>query len=659
MFACQIAIYVLIGLHGLLALYLLYLNCSCSINLQFELFGGIGSRRSRRMKVNKSVEKKLDISRDEEAQAREDEEAAKLFRSNQTTLGVQTEVQGLYLYPYRQDMQEPNLLGGRNAKNTATTGPMRLPWMSRDGSLATSWETTPQARAAVAEGGGDIEKGLGVTYTGKGTVTYTGTVYSGGLNSMPSANDENPRAQWGFAKAIGVQTDAESKRNAQRNMMTSTEKWSNKDQSVGLDPIVVSATHTHSDMCFAYYYNYPAIGSIFSGPWRCSRGRFYNGVAIQIEFDNGGFNEWEPQGFRRDFWGRTKYEKRELIALVEERASDTTIAVETHKVSPDDGGDTTIVPSLDINGASLDFGTKVAKGALDDGGEELLGPESVRRVAWVCSYVEDDDTLVVSGANPKLGHSAYGHSHKGHSATGKKFKLIRQQKHYGSEEDQRRGRSKFAGAWMCENNEFYQGRIIEIEPDGDAHRWFPHGGSLANYIKTDLIDLVEIDQESSSRYLPVSIDDGGRADPTRIENHYICSLGASKEVLTVSPEYGNDGHCGSEVWQLHRIKDCGGEALSTQLFARTYKYVHASSASHAAWEEATTHLNDLQSLDFNGAREHATKVSTLGIAQAWSIQHLNMTISRRNEKVLDAVATILRRFPELVCEVHGTTSTPR
>ena len=119
MFACQIAIYVLIGLHGLLALYLLYLNCSCSINLQFELFGGIGSRRSRRMKVNKSVEKKLDISRDEEAQAREDEEAAKLFKSNQTTLGVQTEVQGLYLYPYRQDMQEPNLLGGRNAKNTA------------------------------------------------------------------------------------------------------------------------------------------------------------------------------------------------------------------------------------------------------------------------------------------------------------------------------------------------------------------------------------------------------------------------------------------------------------------------------------------------------------------------------------------------------------
>ena len=29
-----------------------------------------------------------------------------------------------------------------------------------------------------------------------------------------------------------------------------------------------------------------------------------------------------------------------------------------------------------------------------------------------------------------------------------------------------------------------------------------------NYIKTDLIDLVEIDQESSSRYLPVSIDGG-------------------------------------------------------------------------------------------------------------------------------------------------------
>ena len=393
-------------------------------------------------------------------------EAAKLFRSNQTTLGVQTEA-GLYLYPYRQDMQEPNLLGGRNAKNTATS-PMRLPWMSRDGSLATSWETTPQARAAVAEGGGDIEKGLGVTYTGKGTVTYTGTVYSGGLNSMPSANDENPRAQWGFAKAIGVQTDAESKRNAQRNMMTSTEKWSNKDQSVGLDPIVVSATHTHSDMCFAYYYNYPAIGSIFSGPWRCSRGRFYNGVAIQIEFDNGGFNEWEPQGFRRDFWGRTKYEKRELIALVEERASDTTIAVETHKVSPDDGGDTTIVPSLDINGASLDFGTKVAKGALDDVARSCLGPRASGASPGCAATLRTTTRSSCRAQTPSSATACTGTctaaarpASLSSSANRSTMGLRRT----------RGGRSKFAGAWMCENNELYQGRIIEIEPDGDAHRW--------------------------------------------------------------------------------------------------------------------------------------------------------------------------------------------
>ena len=31
----------------------------------------------------------------------------------------------------------------------------------------------------------------------------------------------------------------------------------------------------------------------------------------------------------------------------------------------------------------------------------------------------------------------------------------------------------------------------------------------------------------------------------------------------------------------------------------------------------------------------------------------------RNHEVLDAVVAILRRYPELLCEVHGTTSTPR
>ena len=67
-----------------------------------------------------------------------------------------TEAHGLYLYPYRQGMQESSLLGGRNSKATASNEPQRLPFMSRDGSTAGSWETTPQVRARVV---GEGEKG--------------------------------------------------------------------------------------------------------------------------------------------------------------------------------------------------------------------------------------------------------------------------------------------------------------------------------------------------------------------------------------------------------------------------------------------------------------------------------------------------------------------
>ena len=84
-----------------------------------------------------------------------------------------------------------------------------------------------------------------------------------------------------------------------------------------LEPVVVDARHAHSEMCFAYYANYPAIGSAFAGPWRCAKQRWYNGVPIQIEFD-GALDEWEPVGYRADFWGRVSYKKVELIALIEE-----------------------------------------------------------------------------------------------------------------------------------------------------------------------------------------------------------------------------------------------------------------------------------------------------------------------------------------------------
>ena len=66
--------------------------------------------------------------------------------------GTMTDARGLYLYMYRQAMQEGSLLGGRNSMATATSEPAA--WMTHaDESMALSWETTPAARAAPSVGG--------------------------------------------------------------------------------------------------------------------------------------------------------------------------------------------------------------------------------------------------------------------------------------------------------------------------------------------------------------------------------------------------------------------------------------------------------------------------------------------------------------------------
>ena len=73
-----------------------------------------------------------------------------------------------------------------------------------------------------------------------------------------------------------------------------------------------------------------------------------------------------------------------------------------------------------------------------------------------------------------------------------------------------------------------------------------------------------------------------------LEQHHVCSLSASGHTLTVSRAYGDEGH-GGTTWTLSRVLDCGGEALSAQLFARTYKYVDsdADASSATAYEAAT------------------------------------------------------------------------
>ena len=81
-------------------------------------------------------------------------------RSDASTM---TESRGLYLYRYRQAMQEASLLGGRNAASTATSEPRRLPFLTTDEGLTSSWGTTPSVRPPAATHSHDAaDDGAGV-----------------------------------------------------------------------------------------------------------------------------------------------------------------------------------------------------------------------------------------------------------------------------------------------------------------------------------------------------------------------------------------------------------------------------------------------------------------------------------------------------------------
>ena len=62
---------------------------------------------------------------------------------------------------------------------------------------------------------------------------------------------------------------------------------------------------------------------------------------------------------------------------------------------------------------------------------------------------------------------------------------------------------------------------------------------------------------------------------------------------------------------------------------------------------------------FNGARERATKESSLGQPQAWAIQHLDAKKAADNWHTIGLVAEILLRYGTLYCRVHGTTTAPK
>ena len=177
----------------------------------------------------------------------------------------------------------------------------------------------------------------------------------------------------------------------------------------------------------------------------------------------------------------------------------------------------------------------------------------------------------------------------------------------------------------------------------------------------DLVDLKEVRvTDLGVGVHKQSIDDGGEGREAVLEEHHIGSLSASLETLTLSKEFGERGHVGPS-YTLQRVADCDGLPLSHAVESRTYKYVFedAMAISHAGGRHnARVALHLMESVEFNGAREPATKRAHGGIRQAWSVDHLDEKMRDHNNEVLTRASLVLLQNPDLHCEVHGKTSTP-
>lgn len=77
--------------------------------------------------------------------------------------------------------------------------------------------------------------------------------------------------------------------------------------------------------------------------------------------------------------------------------------------------------------------------------------------------------------------------------------------------------------------------------------------------------------------------------------------------------------------------------------------------AEAALSEVLKFMED-NDVFFNGAKERATRESSSGIAQAWAIDHLDGAKRAANWRTIEGISGILRRYPDIACQVHGTTT---
>ena len=296
---------------------------------------------------------------------------------------------------------------------------------------------------------------------------------------------------------------------------------------------------------------------------------------------------------------------------------------------------------------------------------------------WIASASSDGERLIVS--------RGYSHEHSGHY--GAQFTLLR----LGAKPEGAAmgATSPFAGCWRCDRHLFYDGSVLELERDGQPTRWAPLGVvDDRAFRKMDMIALLEETTQEllvpqGRRRAPLSADDARGPDPAiRTRKHYVASLSKDEVQLHVSREFGHSGHVG-EKWTLQRLAPCGSmppawprEASAREASAReasvreswapervaapgrTYKHVFEDVMVDGRVHDATKELARVPAIHFNGARELATKASQLGVAQSYQIEHLERAQREANYNALGGAAALLLHCPELLCEVHGRTSTP-
>jgi len=505
-----------------------------------------------------------------------------------------------------------------------------------------------------------------------------------------------------------------------------------------LCPIVVDGRMPLLPGSLVCYVEYPAIGSKFAGPWRCTEHRFYHGRVCQIEFE-GAPDQWEPTEPTLPPPGkRSRFTKIPLCvlfehhpgmlpavdddaaaktisrapppqmfteaaqkAIVDPRArpcastvasAEPTVAhtVDAEPCEPWPGhshgqaqlrvlAPPVLVPSRLVQPLPALLVPAAAGGdAADERRAEHKFGERLSRTGrrggfWIASASSDGERLTVS--------RGYSHEHSGHY--GAQFTLLR----LGAKPEGAAmgATSPFAGCWRCDRHLFYDGSVLELERDGQPTRWAPLGVvDDRAFRKMDMIALLEETTQEllvpqGRRRAPLSADDSRGPDPAiRTRKHYVASLSKDEVQLHVSREFGHSGHVG-EQWTLQRLAPCGSmppvwprESSAPESWApergergergeapgRTYKHVFEDVMVDGRVHDATKELARVPAIQFNGARELATKASRLGVAQSYHIEHLERAHREANYNALGAAAALLLHFPELLCEVHGRTSTP-